>query len=77
MYFYVLLCRLCDSLLVLCRVCCQITLNPDWNTCTLQMSDTKEPEGGVHRHPFLIISPGSVLYNWMEELDTWGYFTVR
>lgn len=26
--------------------------------------------------PFLIIGPGSVLYNWMDELETWGYFTV-
>ena len=23
---------------------------------------------------FLIVSPGSVLYNWKEELETWGYF---
>ena len=26
---------------------------------------------------FLIVSPGSVLYNWRDELDTWGYFKVR
>ncbi|XP_060584908.1 LOW QUALITY PROTEIN: DNA excision repair protein ERCC-6-like 2 [Ruditapes philippinarum] len=27
--------------------------------------------------PFLIIGPGCVLYNWLEELETWGYFSVR
>lgn len=26
--------------------------------------------------PFLIIGPGSVLYNWMDELEAWGYFSV-
>ncbi|XP_014786401.1 LOW QUALITY PROTEIN: DNA excision repair protein ERCC-6-like 2 [Octopus bimaculoides] len=26
--------------------------------------------------PFLIIVPGNVLYNWVAELDTWGYFAV-
>jgi len=25
---------------------------------------------------FLIVAPLSVLYNWKEELDTWGYFKV-
>lgn len=23
---------------------------------------------------FLIVAPLSVLYNWKDELDTWGYF---
>ncbi|CAI9736070.1 DNA excision repair protein ERCC-6-like 2 isoform X1 [Octopus vulgaris] len=26
--------------------------------------------------PFLIIVPGNVLYNWVAELDTWGYFSI-
>jgi SNF2 family DNA or RNA helicase len=25
---------------------------------------------------FLIVAPLSVLYNWKDELDTWGYFRV-
>ncbi|XP_013393762.1 DNA excision repair protein ERCC-6-like 2 isoform X1 [Lingula anatina] len=25
---------------------------------------------------FLIIAPGTVLYNWLDELETWGYFSV-
>lgn len=25
---------------------------------------------------FLIVAPLSVLYNWRDELDTWGYFKV-
>ncbi|XP_078575534.1 uncharacterized protein LOC144861483 isoform X2 [Branchiostoma floridae x Branchiostoma japonicum] len=25
---------------------------------------------------FLIVSPASVLYNWLDELDTWGHFRV-
>lgn len=25
---------------------------------------------------FLIVAPLSVLYNWKDELDTWGYFKV-
>jgi len=33
-------------------------------------------EDSVTKDPFLIIGPGSVLYNWMDELETWGYFTV-
>ncbi|GAB1599533.1 hypothetical protein Ahia01_000230600 [Argonauta hians] len=31
---------------------------------------------GQQCRPFLIITPGSVLYNWQAELDTWGYFAV-
>uniref|UniRef100_A0A6P8HG51 DNA excision repair protein ERCC-6-like 2 isoform X2 n=1 Tax=Actinia tenebrosa TaxID=6105 RepID=A0A6P8HG51_ACTTE len=26
---------------------------------------------------FLVVSPGSVLYNWRDELDTWGHFKVK
>ncbi|XP_065069510.1 DNA excision repair protein ERCC-6-like 2 isoform X2 [Rhopilema esculentum] len=26
--------------------------------------------------PFLIVSPSSVLYNWEDELNTWGYFSI-
>lgn len=26
---------------------------------------------------FLIVCPGSVLYNWLDELDTWGYFKAK
>ena len=25
---------------------------------------------------FLIVSPGSVMYNWKEELETWGHFKM-
>ncbi|KAH9510325.1 DNA excision repair protein ERCC-6-like 2 [Bulinus truncatus] len=25
-------------------------------------------------HPFLIIGPSAVLYNWLDELNTWGFF---
>uniref|UniRef100_A0A8B9IQA4 ERCC excision repair 6 like 2 n=1 Tax=Anser cygnoides TaxID=8845 RepID=A0A8B9IQA4_ANSCY len=28
------------------------------------------------KKPFLIVAPLSVLYNWKDELDTWGYFKV-
>ncbi|NXQ48248.1 ER6L2 protein, partial [Catharus fuscescens] len=34
---------------------------------------------GSHCNPkktFLIVAPLSVLYNWKDELDTWGYFKV-
>lgn len=41
------------------------------------MSDTSGLEASRNLHPFLIIGPGCVLYNWLEELDTWGYFAVR
>ncbi|KAL8605870.1 hypothetical protein ACOMHN_040514 [Nucella lapillus] len=34
-------------------------------------------EGGKVKGPVLVIGPGGVLYNWLEELDTWGHFTVR
>ncbi|XP_061181749.1 DNA excision repair protein ERCC-6-like 2 [Saccostrea echinata] len=46
-----------------------------------EMSDDsleeKLEEDTIYRcRPFLIIGPGSVLYNWMDELEVWGYFTV-
>ncbi|XP_069126621.1 DNA excision repair protein ERCC-6-like 2 isoform X2 [Argopecten irradians] len=43
-----------------------------------QMSDAvSSSDSGVPQHgPFLIIGPGSVLYNWLDELESWGYFTV-
>ncbi|KAJ7335597.1 hypothetical protein JRQ81_013538 [Phrynocephalus forsythii] len=30
----------------------------------------------VPKRTFLIVAPLSVLYNWKDELDTWGYFQV-
>ncbi|NXS99930.1 ER6L2 protein, partial [Jacana jacana] len=35
----------------------------------------KEPKCNPKK-PFLIVAPLSVLYNWKDELDTWGYFKV-
>ncbi|ESP05258.1 hypothetical protein LOTGIDRAFT_103296, partial [Lottia gigantea] len=40
------------------------------------MSDTNYNEPERSTSPFLIIGPGSVIYNWLDELDTWGYFTT-
>ena len=37
-----------------------------------QSKDDKRRQAGS----FLIISPSSVLYNWEDELNTWGYFKV-
>ncbi|XP_052775381.1 DNA excision repair protein ERCC-6-like 2 isoform X2 [Mya arenaria] len=43
-----------------------------------QLSDTASVrEDPPCKGPFLIIGPGCVLYNWLEELGTWGYFSVR
>lgn len=36
----------------------------------------KEPPSSIARKMFLIVAPLSVLYNWRDELDTWGYFRV-
>ncbi|XP_076462027.1 uncharacterized protein LOC143294538 isoform X2 [Babylonia areolata] len=41
------------------------------------MSDTPDVGEKGPSGPVLIIGPGSVLYNWLEELETWAYFTVR
>ena len=30
----------------------------------------------TEREVFLIVGPASVLYNWVDEFDTWGYFSV-
>ena len=44
----------------------------------LQMSASYVDDDGQEtaRRPFLIIGPASVLYNWVDELNTWGHFTV-
>lgn len=36
----------------------------------------KEPQSSIAKKMFLIVAPLSVLYNWRDELDTWGYFRV-
>ncbi|XP_054843425.1 DNA excision repair protein ERCC-6-like 2 [Eublepharis macularius] len=36
----------------------------------------KKEKPSVLKNTFLIVTPLSVLYNWKEELDTWGYFRV-
>ncbi|XP_042303699.1 LOW QUALITY PROTEIN: DNA excision repair protein ERCC-6-like 2 [Sceloporus undulatus] len=36
----------------------------------------KNEMSSVLKKTFLIVSPLSVLYNWKDELDTWGYFKV-
>ncbi|XP_054444072.1 DNA excision repair protein ERCC-6-like 2 [Pteronotus mesoamericanus] len=36
----------------------------------------KEPPSSIAKKMFLIVAPLSVLYNWRDELDTWGYFRV-
>lgn len=36
----------------------------------------KKEDNGHHKGAFLIISPSSVLYNWEDELNTWGYFKI-
>ncbi|KAM4877304.1 DNA excision repair protein ERCC-6-like 2 isoform 2-T2 [Thomomys bottae] len=41
----------------------------------LLRSMKKEPPC-VAKKMFLIVAPLSVLYNWKDELDTWGYFRV-
>ena len=46
-----------------------------------QMSTLDEGETNGHAYPgekkvFLIIGPASVLYNWVDELETWGHFIV-
>ncbi|CAO2596421.1 DNA excision repair protein ERCC-6-like 2, partial [Lemmus lemmus] len=41
----------------------------------LLKSMKKEPSSTTQKM-FLIVAPLSVLYNWKDELDTWGYFRV-
>ncbi|KAK3092117.1 hypothetical protein FSP39_025371, partial [Pinctada imbricata] len=44
-----------------------------------EMSDSSKALSALDKYPtqpFLIIGPGSVLYNWLDELETWGYFNV-
>lgn len=26
--------------------------------------------------PFLVIGPATVMYNWLDEFETWGHFRV-
>ncbi|CAG5116147.1 unnamed protein product, partial [Candidula unifasciata] len=42
-----------------------------------QMSDDipSSPPKQAHK-PFLIIGPSAVMYNWLDELKTWGYFSA-
>ncbi|KAL2781245.1 DNA excision repair protein ERCC-6-like 2 isoform 6 [Daubentonia madagascariensis] len=42
----------------------------------LLRSIKKEPHSSIAKKMFLIVAPLSVLYNWKDELDTWGYFRV-
>ncbi|EHB09651.1 Putative DNA repair and recombination protein RAD26-like protein [Heterocephalus glaber] len=42
----------------------------------LLRSIKKEPTSSTAKKMFLIVAPLSVLYNWKDELDTWGYFRV-
>ncbi|XP_054218908.1 DNA excision repair protein ERCC-6-like 2 isoform X11 [Homo sapiens] len=42
----------------------------------LLRSMKKEPLSSTAKKMFLIVAPLSVLYNWKDELDTWGYFRV-
>ncbi|XP_032218750.2 DNA excision repair protein ERCC-6-like 2 isoform X2 [Nematostella vectensis] len=37
----------------------------------------KQSEVSTKKGVFLIVCPGSMLYNWKDELDTWGYFRVK
>ena len=34
----------------------------------------KETVSRKENGTFLIVTPGSVMYNWKEELETWGHF---
>ncbi|XP_020144833.2 DNA excision repair protein ERCC-6-like 2 [Microcebus murinus] len=42
----------------------------------LLRSMKKESPSSTAKKMFLIVAPLSVLYNWKDELDTWGYFRV-
>lgn len=42
-----------------------------------QLSDSADMyEEDRDKKPFLIIGPATVLHNWVDELETWGHFTV-
>ena len=42
-----------------------------------KMSDNYHSyEDSKAKLPFLIIGPASILYNWLDEFDTWGHFSV-
>ncbi|XP_074643856.1 uncharacterized protein LOC141900733 [Tubulanus polymorphus] len=41
-----------------------------------QMSDSARNIDDGPKEPVLIVCPGSVLYNWIDELETWGYFVA-
>lgn len=41
------------------------------------MLDCKYDQTIKRCEPFLVVGPASVLYNWVDELETWGYFKVR
>ena len=50
-------------------------------TYVFQLSESKyransSQSADGERLTFLIIGPASVLYNWVDELETWGHFTV-
>eukprot|EP00062_Callorhinchus_milii_P014604 gi/632963968/ref/XP_007898171.1/ PREDICTED: putative DNA repair and recombination protein RAD26-like [Callorhinchus milii] len=40
------------------------------------LKSMKKESRAIHDKIFLIVAPLSVLYNWKEELETWGYFRV-
>lgn len=37
------------------------------------ISDSSEDDPFL---PFLVIGPASVMYNWLDEFETWGHFRV-
>ena len=43
---------------------------------TLDEGETNGQTDPSEKKVFLIIGPASVLYNWVDELETWGHFTV-
>ena len=40
--------------------------------CFVNVQEQKEEK--QRRGTFLIVSPSSILFNWEDELNTWGYF---
>ena len=44
---------------------------------TLDELDTQDGQSDpCDKKVFLIIGPASVLYNWIDEFETWGHFSV-